>query len=75
MDKKPGATGKFPKGKLCEADEGELRIRFAVDGSGNVIIEFGKSVSWIGFDPKSAIDFAYKLLHTAIEAQARARMH
>ena len=43
---------KYPNGKLNEHDEGALTFRMAtVDG--NVVIDFGKPVQWIGLDKKS----------------------
>lgn len=40
---------KYPDGKLNENDNGELRIATYVK-DGRVILDFGKDVSWIGFD-------------------------
>lgn len=51
----PGPTGKFPRGKAIECDEGELAIGFRVGvglgGEAVVIMDFGKSTSWIGLEP------------------------
>jgi len=55
-----GATGRFPEGKIHASDEGELS--FAVGAKeGNVIVEFGKPVAWIGLPPQLARDFADSL--------------
>lgn len=40
---------KYPDGKLNENDNGELRILTYVE-NGRVILDFGKDISWIGFD-------------------------
>jgi len=48
----PGATGEFPDGKICEGDEGELGMTIESDKARKVIIiDFGKSVRWIGLGP------------------------
>jgi len=55
-----GATGRFPEGKIHDSDEGE--IRFAVGSKdGNVIIEFGKPVAWLGLPPDLARELAVLL--------------
>jgi len=61
---KIGATGGFPRGKLNETDEGELR--FAVgEENGNVVIRFGGTVSWLGMPPEQAVAFAEVLITKA----------
>ena len=47
-----GPTGEYPDGKLNENDKGELRIGMAVDGD-VLIIDFGKSITWLGLDKSS----------------------
>ena len=56
-DEKLGATGKFPQGKLTENDEGEIKISIG-SSKGKVVIDFGKSIAWIGFDPQQAHEIA-----------------
>lgn len=52
-----GATGDHPEGKLNEDDEGGLR--FAVGHQdGNVILDFGKAVVWVGLPPDTADQIA-----------------
>jgi hypothetical protein len=52
-----GATAKFPRGKIHASDEGELR--FAVyEKDGNVVIDFGKAITWLGFPRDIALKFA-----------------
>lgn len=58
-----GATGEFPEGKIREDDEGEIRLAIAADpGSGNVIIDFGTAVTWLGLPPTQAIQFGQSLI-------------
>ena len=62
-----GATGQFPRGKLHESDEGELRIGVTVN-QGTVIVAFGKEVAWLGLTPQIARDLADTLIARADEA-------
>jgi len=64
-----GPTGEFPEGKLHPSDEGELR--FAVGRkSGNVILDFGKPVAWIGMPPAIARQMAASLIQQAQAVEA-----
>ena len=59
-----GATGEFPKGKIAPEDEGE--IAFAVGHrDGKVVIDFGKSVAWLGMEQHQAIALANTILSHA----------
>ena len=62
---KLGATGQFPQGKLGEGDEGELRLAVGRSDGGDVIIDFGKEVAWIGLPPAQAVSFAEAILKRA----------
>lgn len=62
-----GATGQFPRGKLHESDEGEIRIGVTVK-SGTVVLAFGKDVSWVGMPPRQARDLGRMLIARADEA-------
>lgn len=63
-NEKLGPTGRFPDGKVSEHDQGELQ--FAVyHKDGKVIVEYGTSVTWVGLDPNSAINFGNALLKHA----------
>jgi hypothetical protein len=42
----PGATGRFPHGKVREDDNGELAAALHVDKN-MLLIDFGKNVSWL----------------------------
>lgn len=48
-----GATGEFPSGKLSPSDEGEFRYRVG-STAGKVLLDFGKPITWVGFDPEQA---------------------
>lgn len=55
-----GPTGKFPRGKLTERDEGETRIAIG-SSNGAVVMDFGKPTAWIGFTPEQADEIAESL--------------
>lgn len=52
-----GATGQFPKGKMMEEDEGEIRFRIGHTNT-KIIIDFGQPVAWLGMDAKEARELA-----------------
>lgn len=67
-EKKLGPTGKFPRGKISDDDEGQLKYGVATDRENNVIIlEFGKPLAWLGLDKSAAIQLANVLLTKATE--------
>lgn len=68
---KLGPTGNFPQGKLKSDDEGEIKIGVTND-KGKVIIDFGKPVAWIGFDPAQAKEIGRLLNLHAIQAEIEA---
>lgn len=68
MDKILGRTGKFPRGKINNNDEGELLIAIGTDKD-KVIIEFGDPVKWMGMYSEQAIAMAETLLECAIQAR------
>ena len=53
-----GPTGTFSHGKLSPTDEGDINIGVTHDSKGNVIINFGTMLDWIGLPPEQAINFA-----------------
>lgn len=63
-----GATGQFPDGKLKEDDEGEISIAATVQ-NGEVVLNFGKPIAWIGFTPEQAEQIGYMLIQKAGEAK------
>jgi hypothetical protein len=52
-----GPTGRFPDGKLTEADEGETRFQIGVV-KGKVVLNFGGPTHALGFTPEQAIGLA-----------------
>lgn len=65
-----GATGRYPEGKLTGDDEGEIRVAIAADPmKQKVVINFGKSVAWIGFTPQQAADLGQMLISKALECR------
>lgn len=64
MSEKLGPTGRYPSGKLCEHDKGEMTTSIGHQG-GKVFINFGKPVAMVGFDPQGAADFAATVLKHA----------
>jgi hypothetical protein len=68
----PGPTGKYPRGPIRKQDDGELEIAVRKDpDTRTVVVEFGKSVSWIGFDTATARGLAQTLLKVADEIDTR----
>jgi hypothetical protein len=63
-----GATGKFPEGHLSKDDEGEIQFGIT-NASGQVIINFGKPVAWLGMQPQQALAIADALVRHAKEAR------
>jgi hypothetical protein len=53
-DLKPGATGRFPLGKLVAEDEGEIRMAIGPQGD-KVVIDFGKPTAWVGMTGSEAV--------------------
>lgn len=63
-----GATGHYPEGALNETDEGELKLAIGVE-DGKVVLNFGKSVAWIGFTPQQALALAESIRQKAHRAR------
>jgi hypothetical protein len=58
-----GATGEYPRGKLNDDDQGEIRIAIAADMSRRlVVMDFGTPAKWIGFTPEEASNIADLLM-------------
>lgn len=66
-NKRLGATGRYPSGKLNSSDEGELKMAVSVR-DGLVHIDFGKSVQWFAMPPALAVKFAELIVHHAGKA-------
>lgn len=62
---KLGPTGDFPRGKLGPTDEGGLAIGVSKDEKGNVVINFGTPVRWVGIPPEQVATFCRLLLRHA----------
>jgi hypothetical protein len=52
----------FPRGKLTDDDEGQIALVVG-ERDGTIIIDFGKSVVWVGMSKPEAIAFAIAILH------------
>ena len=57
----------YPDGKLNEEDEGAIAIAIGID-EGNVIINFGKLVAWLGLPGDQAIELGRTLIKRGREA-------
>lgn len=61
-----GATSRHPSGSVHASDEGEIRMGVASDDkTGKVMLNFGKPVAWLAFNPEEAIDVAKALIQHA----------
>lgn len=62
----PGATGRFPDGKLDPMDEGELQFRIgSIDG--RLVIDFGKPIHSIGFTKDEALNIGQAIIDRALK--------
>lgn len=60
---------KYPRGKFNQHDEGALRIG-VTHKDNTVLIDFGKSVSWVGMDRDTALNLARALEKHANECKS-----
>jgi 4-hydroxyphenylpyruvate dioxygenase-like putative hemolysin len=61
-----GATGRHPSGSIHVSDEGEIRLGVASDEkAGKVMLNFGKPVAWLAFNPEEAVQVAQALIQHA----------
>lgn len=60
MKQKFGATGRFPRGKALDDDEGELRIGYVIQGD-TLLMFFGKPITWFGLDADALEGFITRL--------------
>ena len=65
-----GPTGRFPRGKLDQHDEGELAMGVFIY-RGEVRLEFGKPVAWLALGPDDADALAKLLTQKAAEARKK----
>ena len=68
----PGATGRFPFGRLGQDDEGELAVAIAADHRHGVVrFEFGKPVGWLALGAAQARSLGQMLIQKADELDRR----
>jgi hypothetical protein len=54
-----GPTGRYPRGKADEHDEGELVITLAADHQNAIVrLEFGTPIAWLGLPAQEARELA-----------------
>lgn len=68
---KLGPTGRRQRPSLNDEDEGELAVGLAADDKGNVVINFGTPIEWIGLPAPMARQFADLLKAKADEAEEK----
>lgn len=59
-----GPTGEYPKGKLTEGDDGQLKLAIGTYKN-NVILDFGVKISWIGMEKEDALNLADAIIKQA----------
>jgi hypothetical protein len=65
-----GGTGEYPRGKLTDEDEGQIKIAVAADPkTQTVLMDFGKPTAWIGFTAEEAVELAEILALKAWESR------
>jgi hypothetical protein len=57
----------YPDGMLNEDDEGAINIAIGIE-EGNVIVNFGKPVAWLGLPGDQAIEMGRTLIKRGREA-------
>ena len=73
MSNKLGPTGRFPRGKLSQDDEGEIQFGISSDpAQGLVRIDFGKPVAWLACPPELAEQMAGLLIKHAKRCRGEA---
>lgn len=61
LNKAPGPTGEYPKGKMNEGDEGALQVAVGIE-DGKIVIHFGTPVNWLGLDREEAVQLTSMLM-------------
>jgi len=64
-----GPTGRFPDGKICPGDLGELIIGIGLN-QGYVVLNFGTEVRTVGMTPQQALDIGRALIEKAQSLQS-----
>lgn len=67
---KPWNKRSYSEGQLTPDDEGDLMLAVG-EKDGNVVIDFGKQIVWLGLPPDSAIELARMIHDRAVEIKAR----
>ncbi len=67
---KLGPTGRFPLGKLQPDDRGELACAITTK-NGQVMLQFGTSVTWLSLPPEDARRLALVLIEKADSIDGR----
>ncbi len=68
-----GPTKKYPMGKLCEEDAGEIVIGIAADLNNDlVVVNLGSPVSWLGLTPEQAQSIGGTLIAKAMTIKTTA---
>lgn len=57
----------FPEGKITPDDEGAISVAIGIS-NGNVIINFGKPIAWLGLPPAACMEMGRTLIKRAREA-------
>ena len=57
----------FPDGKITPDDEGNISVAIGIS-NGNVIINFGKPIAWLGLPPAACMEMGRTLIKRAREA-------
>lgn len=66
---KPWNKRSYSEGQLTPDDEGDLMLAVG-EKDGNVVIDFGKQIVWLGLPPDSAIELARLIHDRAVEIKA-----
>lgn len=65
-----GATDDHPEGKIDPSDGGGIQFAMAADRENHkVVLDFGKSVRWIGMNPEDAVAIGQALIQKAKDAK------
>ena len=58
----------YSEGRIAATDDGDLSCAISTDHAhGKILMDFGKSVTWLAMTPKDAISFAQQLIARARE--------
>jgi hypothetical protein len=62
MSEPLGPTGEFPNGAITSGDHGEIKIAVGVhEPSRTIVLRFGTTLKWVGFDVAQAREIARRL--------------